>query len=239
MKSQPNSPDVFIRAESALTAIPPHTKVVVIMRHGEKKPMPPGPRTNSRLKKYDNRRTLTDQGKTDSEIMGRLLMRHITRIEHSCVPRCLETAQHMACGAKFSGEITKNPSLIGTSFRESRETMQNVKKAAGGFSILMDLLAKDGYYPGLNPVLPFTAGLARDLLSSAKPGVNVSISHHWIMYLILAAAGINIKSFKEEKISYLEPIFLWQENQRLLFHYRNMLYEGSNAFCEIAVKPQK
>jgi len=230
MGSQPNNSNVFVWAESALATIPPRTAVVVIMRHGKKEPVSSTSHTNCILGEYDNTRMLTDQGKINSEMMGRLLMRNITRIEHSCIPRCRETAQHMAYGAKFNGETTENPELSGSSFRQNHDAVKSGKENAK----LIDRLAKDGCYPGYNPVLPFMAGLACNLLSAAKPNLNVSISHDWILYLMLAAAGIKIESFAKERISYLEPLFLWQENQRLLFHYRNMLYESSNDFYEIA-----
>lgn len=239
MSSGSNNPDVFLRAESALVAVPPNAAVVALMRHGEKEPMSSASPINCQLGKYDDARYLTARGKTDAKIMGRLLMGRITRLEHSIVPRCQQTATSIAYGANFDEVISENPRLNGLSFQRSRSDMQIAKENAGSFSNLIDRLATDGCYPGFNPVHPFMATMTNSLLNAAKPGINVSVSHDWILYLMLVAIGIKTKPFTKQHVSYLETLFLWREDARIFFYYRHKQGTCDDAFCKLSEKKQQ
>lgn len=234
-KKPNNNPDVFLQVEAALAVIPNRAATVLFMRHGEKEPLSkPTPPDVSPMQ-YDDKRELTARGKTDSKIMGRLLMNNAVQIEHSVVLRCRQTAEHLACGAQFVRTINENPMLNGAGFAQSKDARAKGKQLTGGYSELIDRLAGDDYFPGFNPMRPFMSDMATRLLSAAKPGINVSISHDGILYLMLVALGIETKPFKEEHINYLEPLFLWQENGHILFHYR-----GKKGICStISSNPAK
>lgn len=217
-----SNPDVFLRAAAALATLSDNAVVVLLMRHGEKERVPKKAQASNHPGVHDIELRLTERGKADSQIMGRLLMDKIVRIEHSEVPRCRQTAECMAHGAQFTGQMIENPMLVGEGFVPKHETMTKAKKAVGGFVPLIDHLAAHDGYPGYNPTRASVHALIRHLLPNAKPGINVNVSHDWFLYLVLYVLGIETKSFSEGSVNYLEPLFLWQEDGRLLFHYRHV-----------------
>lgn len=230
--------DVFSQAEAALAALPKNATAVLLMRHGEKEGIPRKMQPRNHPGVHDLDRLLTEHGKAESETMGRLLMDKIVRIEHSQVQRCRQTAEHMALGAQFTGQLVENPTLVGEGYVPSHDALRQAKKAVGGFTELVDCLAVNDGYAGFNSTRASTLAMLSRLWSKAESGINVGVSHDWILYLALYALGIEKKSFFDARVKYLEPLFLWQEDGRVFFHYRHARGECDFSHGELMEKSQ-
>ncbi len=213
-----------MRALRHLAHIPAAAPVVLLVRHGEKAEKQPGIE--------DRDRPLTADGKESARAEGEKLVqaaagRRVT-VWHSPVGRCRETAEQIAAGAGV-GKIQECPRLEGyPDFAAERKTKddaiarEEARDANRSFKDVVDMLsAKDGY-PGFPRPSRGAARFADFLLARAAAGINVNVSHDWIMYLAAFFSGAEKLPFTKARPGYLETLLLLRENNgETTLYYRN------------------
>lgn len=202
---------------TALAMSPP---AVILVRHAEKAPKERG---------EDRDRLLTSDGMQKALAMGKeigLAGRPAT-IWHSPVPRCCQTARQIADGAGIGG-ICEYPRLEGipdfvADNNVKEQAIRREKRRGGGrsFKDVVDILAKNDGYPGFPRPSLGAIMLTNLLLARAAEGININVSHDWIIYLIAFFAQTETFPFTERRPEFLEFLSLQKgENDAIKVCYR-------------------
>lgn len=178
---------------------------VVLMRHAEKDDEKPGVKDRDRM--------LTTQGKREAFSMGEKIAtaaagRPVT-VWHSPVARCRQTAEQIAVGAGINN-IYECPRLEGypdfatnSRIKDIAIRQEQQRDDKRSFKHVVDQLSKnDGYAEFPRPSRGAVV-FADFLFARSKEGVNINVSHDWIIHLTAHFAGVTPALFSKNRIDYL------------------------------------
>ena len=206
----------FGHAKQALALIPENISAMALMRHAERKEFAVGHHGNDIL--------LTDQGKEDAHAMGELMKSRISRLFHSPVPRCLQTAEQLADGS--GGHVCPEELMAlrcdayVDNFDAALTTLQRLVSEDNFYDVFVNTMATSGKnipYPYFKPPLVGAGDLTRPMLSCS--GICVGVTHDWLVNVAASYATGNIVG-RTEYAGFLDTLFVWRENGGLRFYYK-------------------
>lgn len=189
----------------------------------------------------DAQRRITAQGRESSREAGKAFKNACAApfyVSHSPVMRCRETACLIA-GELGAESIKECGRLEGyPDFAESREAKEKSIEEAGKsgkkFGAIVDELGERGRYENFPSPCLGAANFCAFLMESARDGVNICVSHDWVIYLTARFIGATAELFSAERPCFLESLCLWQEGEKVKFFYR-----GRVGVSKIILPPRK
>lgn len=200
--------------------MPPNGQIVALIRHAEKQ------NTDNNMPDAD--RPLTCKGIKDAQATGReiadVFPMKIAAVWSSPVGRCVDTAKHIADSANADIKPEECPQLEGyPHLADSRKAKEAaIKNNDDSFKTIIDDIAQGCHEKHKFPESRQGAmQLCQIVMMRAKTGININVSHDWVIYLIAQYIGVTESSFEEERPRYLEPLFLWNDgrNQIKCFYH--------------------
>lgn len=195
--------------------------VVILVRHAEKTPKGNG---------EDRDRPLTDGGMQAALAMGKEIgaAGRPTTIWHSPVFRCCQTARQIADGAGI-GDIRQCsrlegvPDFVADNDVKKQAICREKRRDSGrSFQNVVDMLATNNGYPGFPRPSLGAITFANLLLARAADGININVSHDWIIYLMAFFAKAETFPFMERRVKFLEFLSLQKgENDTVKICYRD------------------
>lgn len=133
---------------------------------------------------------------------------------HSPVARCRQTAKQIAAGAGINN-IYECPRLEGypdfaanSRIKDIAIRQEQQRDDKRSFKHVVDQLSKnDGYAEFPRPSRGAVV-FADFLFARSKEGVNINVSHDWIIHLTAHFAGVTPALFSENRVNYLEFLSL-------------------------------
>jgi hypothetical protein len=207
---------------SALWALPevvPETgPVVLLLRHAERPPMPPG--------EHGHSLRLTPQGARSAEILGQWLGSRVAAISTSPVPRCVETAEAIRLGALSSAAIVRDTWLGDPGpFVRDRTLAWSTFRELGIEGVIEALVLGKKGLPGMNDPDVAARDLSRHLSHHLRSDraeearFHLAITHD----IVLAAFVARLSRRRLERSSwprFLEAAAFWREGDQHFLSYR-------------------
>lgn len=211
---------ITMQPENTLTPVlDAPSPVVLLIRHAEKAPKECG---------EDRERPLTNGGMLAALATGKeiTLAGRPTIIWHSPVRRCCQTAEQIAKGAGMErirecSRLEGIPDFVADN--DVKKQAVSREKQFGGnrsFKDAVDIMAKKDNYPGFVRPSLGAITLACLLLARAADGININVSHDWIIYLTAFFSKTESGSFSANRPNYLEFLSLQKEGDAIKVFYR-------------------
>jgi broad specificity phosphatase PhoE len=201
-----------------LEVAPRDRPVVVLIRHAERGPIPPG--------EVGNDIRLAATGRAMAARLGGIVGPRVASVWSSPVPRCMETADALLLGAGRSLPVVSSTLLGAPGALVAAEEPAWGSFQAHAYHELMDrLLTDDQPPPGFHPVADAVDRLARSLVGgAAAPGLHLAVSHDSIVGITMG----RLVGFRSSLpwVDYLEAGLLWADGEDLVAWWK-----GESARC--------
>lgn len=202
----------------ALELIPISAPAAVVMRHAERGKFARGHHGNDIL--------LTPQGERDAFEMGALMEGRVSRLLHSPVPRCLQTAENLRKG----GCVDAHPrewlglrcDVYVDDFNLALDTLTRLVSEDGFYDVFVDRMSVSGEdvpYPHFKPPLNGTGDLIRRLCAPENKGMCVAITHDWLVN-VAASYATGAVTGRSDYAGFLDALFVWLDDGLLMFYYK-------------------
>lgn len=217
------SGDALNHIKRALDLIPAHAPAAALMRHAERGQFARG--------HHGNDIPLTPQGERDAHAAGQLMAGRISRLLHSPVPRCLQTAEHLRQGGGVDIAPREWLGLRCDAYVEDFDS---------ALATLMRLVSEDGFYdrfvnrmctaaaeapyPHFKPPLEGTVHLLGGMLT-ARAGMCIGITHDWLVN-VAASYATGTVTTRPNYAGFLDALFVWRQQQSWMFYY-----QGATGYC--------
>lgn len=218
------SDDALNHLKRALDLIPAHAPAAVLMRHAERGQFARG--------HHGNDIPLTPQGERDVFAAGQLMTGRISRLLHSPVPRCLQTAEKLRQGG---GAETAPREWLGLrceayveDFDSALATLSRLVSEDGFYDRFINRMCTAGVeapYPHFKPPLAGTVDLLGGMLTPARAGMCVGITHDWLVN-VAAAYATGTVTTRPNYAGFLDSLFVWRQQQSWMFYY-----QGATGCC--------
>ncbi len=203
--------DVAPKTAIDLTGAPSDRAVSILMRHGERPPLPPG--------EAGRDVALTDRGRCCAQELGRELGRRLATIRTSAIRRCQQTAEAIIEGAGVDLAI-RTEALLGEpgAFVADGPVAWNTFKQLGNQGLTEHLVNSDQALPGMVPPLQAVRRLIALLTEPLEQtrGYHVFVTHD----LVLAPfVGRVLGLTRVPWPGFLHGALLWREGDRVRLSY--------------------
>ena len=220
------SPDPVASILERLATVPEDMDVFLVIRHAERKEIPPGT--------FGRDVRLTAQGFRAAEQLGRALSerRTVTAVS-SPVPRCVQTAQQLLHGAGSSSEVVTDRRLGDPgAFIVDPEIASPLFLELPIREIARRQLQDDGPLPGMRPTTDGVAILLELVTGdlSENERLTVYVTHDVILGVLVGSIlGLPLEAIGWP--DFLEGLLLWRSGDDVNASWRRLVQSSHQPFC--------
>jgi len=217
--------DALNHLKRALDLIPARAPAAALMRHAERGQFARG--------HHGNDIPLTSQGERDAHAAGQLMAGRISRLLHSPVPRCLQTAEQLRQGG---GVETAPQEWLGLrcdayveDFDSALGTLKRLVSEDGFYDRFVERMCTAGTeapYPHFKPPLAGSADLLCSMLDCGA-GMCIGITHDWLVN-VAASYATGAVTTRPNYAGFLDTLFVWRQQQSWMFYY-----QGATGRCPL------
>jgi len=210
--------DALNHLKRALDLIPARAPAAALMRHAERGRFARG--------HHGNDIPLTPQGERDAFAAGQLMAGRISRLLHSPVPRCLQTAENLRRGGGVEAAPMEWLGLrcdvyVGD-FDSALATLKRMVSEDGFYDRFVNRMCTAGAaapYPHFKPPLAGTVDLLGGMLAFSRAGMCIGITHDWLVN-VAACYATGTVTTRPNYAGFLDALFVWRRQPSWMFYYQ-------------------
>ncbi|MCY4046613.1 MAG: histidine phosphatase family protein [Candidatus Dadabacteria bacterium] len=215
--------NAFDHIGKAMDVIPPDALAAAVMRHAERGKIPEGEHGNDVL--------LTARGERDAVEAGKIMRGGISRILHSPVPRCRQTADGLRRGGG-SGSVPEEwlglrCDIYVSNFEVAETTLSRLVSEKDFYDHFIKRMSECGDkipYPGFSPPFSATVELMKGIIGSRRRGLCVGITHDWLVNVAVSyATGRIVSRADDSYANYLDALFIWKADSCWMYYHKGRI----------------